>query len=437
MKAILLFIASLAFFSVTSFAATVAVLEMEANQGASERVPVSDLQYLTATFRDLAVKELSTDPNFTIMMFADSVNAASADFVCRSRIGFLDELFTLSAELYSTSTNNVVASFGDRGSDVNALLEIMTQNSSGFFNKLKENRQNQFVDTNLVAVDSVVRQNNVMLSEHGWLEINTNLAGNAAGKGPISVYVDGFLVDNNGFVVEGNKIQLDKGLHDVRLMHPCYEPVEFQVFITADKTVKVDKNLPHATGVLELKAEYNGEPQMVAVYVNGAEAGSTPFANEIPLCAVVELKGEGWREKVDVELKLNDVVHVTHSLNYTPEAVPVINKGLQREGLIGIDEVGETETPEVNVPVLPEKKKSKKKILNLIPLGISAAVTVTGTVLAIVGNSKAKKAAETRVSTKSDYDKIHDDAESGQTIRGVGIGLAIAGAVGIGLSFVF
>jgi len=437
MKVIPLFIAYLAILSVTSFAASVAVLEMETDQSASERAPASDFQYLSGTFRDLAVKELSTDPNFTIVTFVDSVNAVTADFVCRTRVGFFDESFTLSAELYSTSSNNLVASFREHGPDVNALLDIIQRNSSDFFNKLKETRQNQFVDTNVVVADSTVNQNSVMSSEHGWLEINSNLAGNAADKGPISVFVDGFLVDNNGFVVEGNKIQLEKGLHDVRMAHPCYEPVEFQVFITADKIVKVDKNLPHATGVLELKAEYNGELQMVAVYVNGVEAGNTPFANEIPLCAVVELKGDGWREKVDVEPKLNDVVHVTHSLNYTPEAVPVINKGFHKDGLIGIDEVGETVTSDVEVPVLPEKKKSKKKILNLIPLGISAAVTVTGTVLAIVGNSKAKKAAETKVSTKSEYDKIHDDAESGQTIRGVGIGLAIAGAVGIGLSFVF
>ena len=39
--------------------------------------------------------------------------------------------------------------------------------------------------------------------------------------------------------------------------------------------------------------------------------------------------------------------------------------------------------------------------------------------------------------TEAEYKKYHDDAKSGQTLRGVGIGLAIAGVVGIGLSIAF
>jgi hypothetical protein len=72
-----------------------------------------------------------------------------------------------------------------------------------------------------------------------------------------------------------------------------------------------------------------------------------------------------------------------------------------------------------------------------MPLSISAAATVAGAVLTVVGNSKAKKASEKKYSTEAEYKKYHDDAKSGQTLRGVGIGLAIAGAVGIGLSIAF
>ena len=78
-------------------------------------------------------------------------------------------------------------------------------------------------------------------------------------------------------------------------------------------------------------------------------------------------------------------------------------------------------------------------------LGASAAVGVTGVVLAVVGNNQAKDAAdksgktvaELKKKTVTELKKNREDAKSGQTLRGVGIGLAIAGAVGIGISFAF
>ena len=71
-------------------------------------------------------------------------------------------------------------------------------------------------------------------------------------------------------------------------------------------------------------------------------------------------------------------------------------------------------------------------------LSISAAATVAGVVLAVVGNNKAKDAAETkRFANEEEYNDAKDKAKSGQTLRGIGIGIAIAGAVGVGLSFAF
>jgi len=72
-----------------------------------------------------------------------------------------------------------------------------------------------------------------------------------------------------------------------------------------------------------------------------------------------------------------------------------------------------------------------------VVLGAGAAVGVTGAVLAVVGNSKAKDAADKGGENVAELKKNRDDAKSGQTLRGVGIGLAIAGAVGVGVSFVF
>ena len=89
-----------------------------------------------------------------------------------------------------------------------------------------------------------------------------------------------------------------------------------------------------------------------------------------------------------------------------------------------------------SVPVNVESEK-KSHVARWVVLGISAATAVTGAVLAVVGNSQAKDAAEKTYSTVSEYERYHEDAESGQTLRTTGIGLAIACAVGIGISFAF
>lgn len=64
-------------------------------------------------------------------------------------------------------------------------------------------------------------------------------------------------------------------------------------------------------------------------------------------------------------------------------------------------------------------------------------MTVTGSVLAIVGNSNAKSASEKAIHSESDYKKNKDDAHSGQNLRTAGIVIAIVGAIGVGVSFAF
>ena len=80
--------------------------------------------------------------------------------------------------------------------------------------------------------------------------------------------------------------------------------------------------------------------------------------------------------------------------------------------------------------------KSGKEI-RWIPLAISAAAVISGTVMAVAFNSKAKTEREVEPVNPTEYSDQHKKIESAQRLRNVGFGLAIVGAIGVGLSFVF
>ena len=102
------------------------------------------------------------------------------------------------------------------------------------------------------------------------------------------------------------------------------------------------------------------------------------------------------------------------------------------------DELDGKSGPQVgeSIPANVEDDSNESSI-HWVPLSISAVALVAGTVLAVVGNNQAKTAADKGGNTVSDLKKNRDDAKTGQTLRAIGIGVAIAGAVGIGLSFAF
>ena len=505
-----------------AFAAYVAVLETGADVGAKDLVSLSNRQYLTNVLREEAVKQLPAVQNYTIMT-RENINAMlppgksiedcegsclaetgkniAADYICQAGVGSFDGMLTLSAELYETAGNKLMASFNGRGANLSELLDLIKQKAPDFFRSIKGNStgfsgvggigeiggagefsyagkkkfiveissnpagalptidgkgipkcvstpckvqveegshrivmsKEQYDDAETV-VDVKANNQKIELTlepNFGFLDVRPVLAGAAAGKGKLNVTVD-------GATAVGAKIQLDPGMHGVRITHPCYDPVEFKVTIAKNKTEVFDKEMPRGKGGLELNAEYNGEPQAVPVFIDGVDAGSTPYTGEVPLCAEVTLGGNGWTEKVNVTPKWHEVVQVTHKLVHAPEGVAMAVDATRANAQKAYDEL-DGKAPQAGESV-PANVKSEKEshVARWVVLGISAATAVTGAVLAVVGNNQAKDAAATeKFANQDEFNDARDKAKSGQTLRSVGIGLAIAGAVGIGISFAF
>ena len=516
------FILPLLLAATSSFAAFVAVLETGADGAAKEKVSPTDRQYLTNVLREEAVKQLPAVQNYTIMTreniqqmlppgkaiedcegscLVETGKNIAADYVCQARIGSFGSSLTLSAELYETSGNKLMASFNGRGADVDELLELIKQKAPDFFRSIKGNStgfsgvggigdvggagefsyagrkkfiveltsepsgalptidgkgipkctstpckiqveegnhrivmsRDQYDDAETV-VDIKANYQKIALTltpNFGFLDVRPVLAGNAANKGKLNIEVDGSRAKNA-------KVQLDPGVHSVRIAHPCYDPVEFKVSIAKNKTEVFDKVIARGKGALELNAEYRGEPQAVAVFIDGVESGSTPYAGEVPLCAEVTLRGNGWTEKVNVTPKWHEVVQVTHKLAHASEGVAMAEDATRANAKAAYDELDGKSGAQVGESVPANVEDGEEShVARWVVLGASAAVGVTGVVLAVVGNSQAKDAADKGGKTVAELKKNREDAKSGQTLRGVGISLAIAGAVGIGISFAF
>ena len=291
--------------SINAFATYVAVLETAADGSAKDSVSLLDRQYLTNVLREQAVKELPATEDFTIMTrenilqmlppgkaiedcegscLVETGKNIAADFICQARVGRFGSSLTLSAELYETAGNKLIASFNGRGQNVEELLSLVERKSHDFFGMIRK-------VTRPAETGSKVAENKI---------------------------VENKAVENK--TVE-NKVGSEK-----------VEPVQ------------VEK----------------------------------------------EISGKDSK-------------------------------------------IGESVPANVNVP----EATAKKRGVHWVPLSISAVATVTGVVLAVVGNSKAKSESEKKPASQDEYNRRHDDIGSYQTMRAVGIGVAIAGAVGVGLSFAF
>lgn len=142
-------------------AAHVAVLETGVDQSVKKKVKLSDRQYLTNVLREEAVKQLPAEEDYTIMTrdnisamlppgkaiedcegscLAETGRNISADYVCQARVSSFGSKLALSAELYETAGNKLVASFNGEGSNVQALLKVIKENAPEFFGKVKADK---------------------------------------------------------------------------------------------------------------------------------------------------------------------------------------------------------------------------------------------------------------------------------------------------------
>ena len=505
------------FFVASTFATHVAVLETGADESAKDKVSLSDRQYLTNVLREQAVKELPAVQNYTIMTrenisamlppgkaiedcegscLAETGRNIAADYICQARVGVFGTSLTLSAELYETAGNKLIASFNGLGENVGELLEIIKQKSPEFFRSVKggfgvgvggfgfvdnsaafdyqekkkyiveivsepsgavptidgqanpkclstpckmavEEGSHLFVVTKerYMTTEQVVdvKQNDqkvtfTLQQNFGWLEVNPILVG-PANKGTLSVSVD-------GSDVEGTKVALESGMHNIHVTHPCYDPMDFKVSIVRGKTQVFDKEMPRGLGGLDLNAEYQGVPQVVPVYLDGVLAGNTPFTRKIPLCSDIVLKGNGWEERVDANPEWHKVVRVTHNLKHDPKAVAAAEDTVKLA--IPTTYEADEESQWNGFVAASDDKAAQSSGGTSWGLFTAGMLTMlSGVVFWVVGNELAAAAAEKEYDTEDEYEENLDDARYWQTFRNVGIGATILGALGIVLSIDF
>ena len=146
----------------SAIATHVAVLETVADPSVKKKVSFPDRQYLTNVLREEAVKELPASQNYTIMTreniremlppgkniedcegscLVETGRNVAADYVCQARVSSFGSKLAISAEIYETSGNKLVASFNGHGANVEELLKVVKNRAAEFFGKVKGEQQ--------------------------------------------------------------------------------------------------------------------------------------------------------------------------------------------------------------------------------------------------------------------------------------------------------
>jgi hypothetical protein len=138
------------FLLATANAATVAVLEITSANDEMDLTP-NETKFLTDELRRQAMRILpksysvltrekiialipSTVENFNSVI--DIGMVIKSDYVTRGSIGKLGNLFTLTVELYETSSGNMLEDFVKESTDLKGLLDAIRESAPGLFSKL-------------------------------------------------------------------------------------------------------------------------------------------------------------------------------------------------------------------------------------------------------------------------------------------------------------
>lgn len=156
-----------------SMAEFIAVLETVENP--KGLLTQSEKLYITNVLRELALQELPTEQNYTIMT-RENINAMlppgkniedcegncavetgrniSADFVAQAVVGKFGEELTINVELYETASSKLVASANGRSENIQGLATVINEKAPALFQKAKRAEPAIAVDT--TAADTTI-----------------------------------------------------------------------------------------------------------------------------------------------------------------------------------------------------------------------------------------------------------------------------------------
>lgn len=303
---------------------------------------------------------------------AETGRNIAADFVAQARITKFGNSLAITVEIYETAGNKLVASFSDRGESVDALEKIIRELAPAFFKKIQGGEWSgggiggfstagsfsfQGNQKFIVEIESQPKgaiptidgkaipkctstpckvqieagEHRLVLSRERFDDADTLITVNANNQKivvslvPNVGYVDlkpshvraeydlyPFIMTIDGEKARYGKNELAPGIHSVKITHKCYDPLQFQVAIQKGKVETFADTMKVGIGGIELEVLKNGEPQAVPVYVDGADAGSSPYAGEVPVCAKITVGDD--KQLVSTELKWHEVVKTSYNL---------------------------------------------------------------------------------------------------------------------------
>ena len=108
--------------------------------------------YLTDILREEAVRALPAEQDWTIMNRENFAATNSADFVVQAQISKFGNSLVISAEIYESSSNKLVASYTGKGASVEDIERIIKEQSPAFFKKILEQASNN-VEQPIITAD--------------------------------------------------------------------------------------------------------------------------------------------------------------------------------------------------------------------------------------------------------------------------------------------